>query len=106
MWPAGRKMPSTVLCRQNIKGKLMTPYGSKPYTIVKIRGSMFLLDLTERMIWIYNFLTHQMRKLISSKTRISTLKVLFQPDIQSEQTGDHHNVSLLKYDLKKSRDCR
>lgn len=38
--PSILKPGDIVLCRQNIKGKLMTPYGSKPYTIVKIRGSM------------------------------------------------------------------
>ncbi|KAL7390040.1 hypothetical protein ABVT39_013945 [Epinephelus coioides] len=38
--PSILKPGDIVLCRQLIKGKLMTPYKAKPYTIVRIRGSM------------------------------------------------------------------
>ena len=34
------KPGDTVLCRQLIKGKLMTPYHAKPYIVVKVKGSM------------------------------------------------------------------
>ncbi|KAL7398905.1 hypothetical protein ABVT39_016912 [Epinephelus coioides] len=87
--PSILKPGDIVLCRQLIKGKLMTPYKAKPYIIFKL--DLNQRRLMKRMIWIHNLQTHQ---IIITKNRTSTSTLLSSHITPREQIGDHHNVSL------------
>lgn len=48
--PSKIKTGDVVLVRQHVKGKLMTPYVAKPYTVVKVKGSMVTATRAGRLI--------------------------------------------------------